>query len=134
MQMSAKKFYRRRRVTVFWGNVTDVVYETTSITQIVQGVSHSESRKFREPNFVGGNGTYRRGLPEVYRHLFLYVKIAGYGKQKVDVREPALDVNGRERITERLVQQLKDKCLGKRMRFLGTNHAFEIYDPGNLRL
>ena len=132
--MSAKRFHRRRRVTVFWGNVMDVVSETTSIAHIVQGVSQSESRKYQEPYFFGGNGTYRKGYPEVDRHLFLNVKIAGLGNQRVDVREPALDVNGRERITERLIQQLKDKLLGKRVRFGGTNHAFEIYDPGDLRV
>jgi hypothetical protein len=41
-----------------------------------------------------------------------YYKIGGYGKGRVDVRQQILEINERQKITDALINKLKDKIIG----------------------
>jgi cold shock CspA family protein len=60
-----------------------------------------------------------------------YQKIGGYGKGKIDVRQIVLDINGRQKITEALVNNIKRKIIGmefetRRNRFIPEKNNTDV--------
>ena len=88
----------------------DLKYETASLTRTVSGIQKGMSTPFGAT--AGGNGTYRIGYPEVIRALNLFFRRTddiGWGV--IDVRELVLNINDRSKITDNLMDTLKNQLI-----------------------
>lgn len=92
--------------------ITDFRYDTASLTRIMSGISKGMSKPLGAT--AGGNGTYRIGYPEVIKDLNIYFRrIDDIGWGAIDVRDVALSVNNRSKVTSKFVSEIGDNIVGK---------------------
>jgi hypothetical protein len=121
------------------GTIIDVKYEQRAMSRGVTGVKHDQSQHFTPSNgYFGGNGTYRSGYPEVYRCLYLIIKLINHPHVKINVRSDALKINDRKNVTEAFVSELRNKLIKKKVEieYLGNdpNQEFKLIDPSMLQI
>lgn len=135
--MKKRRFYKKKkpleRVSLV-GMVRDVFRRDHSVSRVVQGVRKPEQSRYQPPRYHGGNGTYRDGFPEHSREVVLKVDVPGFGVREIDVREEALTVNDRIRVTERFVHQLREKLLGAKIKVVTTRYESHVVDSDDLIL
>ena len=129
-----------------FGFIQSIDRSEISLSRCITGISKDKQKYYDAPGsgFFGGNGTYREGYPEVKRELLMTVRIEydkssigtgiPVGIQKVDIRELALIMNEREKITDAFVSSLRRKLIGKRVELVFDLIDYSIYlkNPGVL--
>ena len=124
----------------FSGEIIDVKKNTFSTAPCVSGISREKSASYTENNgFFGGNGTYRAGYSEYNSFLFLVVKLKGHPLVKINVRDAALKLNQRERITDVFAESLKGKLKGKKVKVeydgcVSGVYKFRLVDTNVLKI
>lgn len=131
-----------------FGFIQAINYEVTSLSRCITGITKDKQKFYGSPGsgFFGGNGTYREGYPEEHRELLMTIRIEyekpnprlriPIGIQKVDVRELALSINGREKVTNAFVSNLRRLLIGKRVEltFDPIDCTISLKNPGILIL
>ncbi|MDF7812852.1 cold shock domain-containing protein [Hymenobacter sp. YC55] len=111
----------------FEAKIIDIKYNTDSLTRIVSGISKGMSAPFGAT--AGGNGTYRIDYPEVLRELNIYFRrVDDIGWGTIEVREIALSINNRSKITSKLIENIRHKIIGKNITVYNKSNKFEIDD------
>lgn len=113
--------------SIFEAKIIDLKYETDSLTRTVSGIKNGMSTPAGAT--AGGNGTYRLGYPEVSRELNIYFRRnddIGWGT--IDVRELVLNVNDRSKITDKLIEFLKNKIVGKSIKIISIQNEWKLID------
>jgi hypothetical protein len=129
-----RRYFRKPKVVTFAGKVLDVKKDEHSVTLVRQGVKQNQIGQYENLGYTVSGGNAWLGFPQIERHLYLYAEISTYGKQEMDIRELALIVNNRERLTDSFVGKLRDRLRGKVMKFHRTDGRFEPYNPEDLVL
>ncbi len=93
--------------------IIDLKYDVFQVSKIVQGIKSNEESSYKEPEYFGGRGTFRKGYPESVQSLLLYLKVKGRPHVKIDVLSQVLEINKRKKITQPFLGKLRDKLLGK---------------------
>ena len=98
------------------GRIVDVRKVDQPYGVIVQG---EEAKKWRNGyGCTGGNGTYKLWEGSGVNH-FLFVDVSVYANQNhktsIDIRDMALNANGRLRVTSSFVDVLKSQNVGKKV-------------------
>lgn len=115
----------------FKAKIVDVKYDTASLTRIVSGIKKGESAPFGAT--AGCNGTYRIGYPEVLRELNIYFRrIDTIGWSTIDVRDTVLSINGREKITSKLIETVKNNIINKEIDILIRSNKYCLADSSIL--
>ncbi|SDX59499.1 S1 domain-containing protein [Flavobacterium degerlachei] len=118
---------------VYKVKIIDLKYDTTSLTRTVSGIKNGMSVPFGATD--GGNGTYRIGYPEVLRELNIYFRrIDDIGWGTIEIRELALRVNDRNKITDKLIENLKNKIVGKAINIVSYKGDWKIIDNSILEI
>ena len=93
----------------------------------------NEMNEYPPPRFQGSHGTVRDGFPEVDKKLFIFAQIPGYkGITKIDIWQDALEVNGMQNMSEKLIKQLRAELVGKSMKFVVDSNGFALFDKQQL--
>ena len=117
---------------LFKSIITNVEYDESELTRIVSGVKGGGAPPGAT---TGGHGTYRIGYPEVHRELNIsYRRIDDIGWGKIDVRDLVLKINGRAKVTKRLVKELQDKLIGQKVDIGSTGNQWFLSDTSILML
>ena len=127
IHLSNQIFNDKSIVNSFQAKIIDFKYDTNSLTRTVSGIKSGMSVPFGATS--GGNGTYRLGYPEVIRELNIYFRRTddiGWGK--TDVRELVLEVNERSKITDKLIETLKNKIVGKTIHIVSNKKEWMLVD------
>lgn len=135
--MKKRKFYKKKTLVErgsMVGKVLDVVRNESSAASLVQGVKKNEQCRYQPPLYHGSNGTYRVGFPQHQREVLVVVDVRGLGKRQIDIRNDALKVNGRERVTDRFVEQLREKLIGTELKVVATRYESYVVDTNDLVL
>lgn len=131
--MKQKRFILKKKVVTFSGRVLNIKYEVVDHSFIVHGVKRTDEKNYQPPVWHGGFGTFS-GYHEVERHLLLRTDIHGYGRQTVDIRQEALDINGREKVTDNFVDKLRTKLVSRELRFRKEGGGFKVFDDNDLKV
>jgi hypothetical protein len=133
IQLSKKIFNDKNCMNIFEALITDLKYDVWGDTTCVSGIKKGQSIPFGAT--VGGNGTYRIGYPEMHRDLLLHFrKIGGAGWGDIEIRNLALNINNRQKITTNFVDSLKEKIVNKKMEICGNNGNWKIKNTALLKL
>jgi len=113
--------------------ITDFKYFSETLTRIVSGVKDGSSIPFGASR--GGNGTYRIGYPEAFKELNIHFrKIDEIGWGTIEVRDLVLNINDRSKITDRLVETLKDNIVGRKVFITPTSVSWNLNDNSILEI
>ena len=83
----------------------------------------------------GENGTYRLDYPEILRELNIHFRRTdNIGWGTIDVRELVLDINDRSKITEKLIETLKNKIVGKTIQIVSNKKDWKLVDSKILEI
>lgn len=113
--------------------ITDVRYEVQTVSRISSGYKKGQGA----PPFstAGSNGTYRIGYPETSRELLIdFIRTDDLGWGTISARKLALYVNDREKITESLVEIIKQKITGKTARVIVSKGEWFLLDMSILKI
>jgi len=128
-----KRFLKKLKVVAFAGKVIDLKKEVYTTIHVIHGIKKNEMNKYPPPRFQGSHGTVRVGFPEVDKGLFIYAQIPGYkGIRKIDIWRDALELNGMQNISEKLIKQLRSEFIGKTMKFCKDSSGFTLFDKQQL--
>jgi len=117
----------------FEAKILDFKYDTDSLTRTVSGINKGISAPIGAT--AGGNGTYRIGYPEVLRELNIYFRrIDDIGWGTIDVRELVLTINDRSKITDKVIDTLKNQLIGKTIRIYQVNNEWTLKDNSILEI
>ena len=117
----------------FEAKIVDLNYDVDSLTRTVSGIKKGSSTPFGAT--AGGNGTYRIGYPEVLREVNIHFRrVDDIGWGRIDVRELVLSLNGRAKITDKLIETLKKQLVGKLVDIFPNNPNWELKDNSVLRI
>lgn len=117
----------------FEAKIVDLKLYVDSLTRTVSGNSKGMSAPFGAT--AGGNGTYRIGYPEVLREVNIYYRrIDDIGWGTIDVRELILTINGRRNITDKLIDTLKNKLVGKMTKIYQKNNEWTLKNNSILKI
>ncbi len=131
--LTEQVFNDRTITDVFDAKIIDVKYDTVSLTRTVSGIKKGASAPFGAT--VGGNGTYRIGYPEVLRELNIYFRrVDDIGWGTVGVREIALNINHRSKITVKFTETLKTKLVGKTIKITPQRNGWILTDTSVLEI
>jgi hypothetical protein len=116
---------------VFECFVKDINYDVGGVLSIVQGIKQGRPIPFGAT--AGGFGTYRIGYPETHRDLKLkFRKISGVGWGEIEIRNLALSLNGRSKITANFVEKLNIKLKNQKIKIFGNNGYWKLKDENIL--
>ncbi|MDR2793696.1 MAG: cold shock domain-containing protein [Treponema sp.] len=111
--------------------VKDIDYNVWGVSSIVQGIRQCQRIPFGAT--AGGFGTYRTGYPEMHRDLKLkFRKIGGIGWGEIEIRNLALNLNGRSKITTSFVENLNNKLKNQKIKIFGNNGYWKLEDENIL--
>ena len=103
------------------GRVVDVRKVDQQYGYIVQGEAARNCRNGF--GYTGGNGTYLAWDGSGVNH-WLYLDVSVYAdenhKSSIDIRDRALEANGRSRVTEGFIEALKAKNVGKKIHLVSS--------------
>lgn len=111
----------------FESKIVDLKYDVDSLTRVVSEITKGKSEPIGAT--AGGNGTYRIGYPEVLREVNIYFRRTddiGWGT--IDVRELVLSINSTSRITDKLIDTLKNHLVGKMTNIIQKNNEWSLKD------
>ena len=120
------------------GRIVDIRKVDQAYGYILQGEAAKNCRDGF--GYTGGNGTYRMWDGSGVNHcLFLDVSVYADENHKtsIDIRDRALEANGRSRVTEAFIEALKEKNVGKKVHLVckaGTGWRWTIADWNELDL
>ena len=106
------------------GEIVDIYSDTQTCVYVKHGVKKKDQYKYER--CPGGFGTYVTG--GTYES-YVYVKVRVDERKTVfeeDIREQILALNNRSKISERLVAQIKQKNIGKRIELESCNGELKI--------
>jgi hypothetical protein len=113
--------------------ITDFKYFSTTLTRIVSGVKDGSYIPFGASR--GGHGTYRIGYPEAFRKLNIHFRrIDDIGWGTIEVRDLVLNINDRSKITDRLVETLKENLVGRKVLITPTSVSWNLNDTSILKI
>ena len=113
--------------------IVDLERYEDSLTRTVSGIKKGESAP--PGTTAGSNGTYRFGYPEVLRELNIHFRrIDDIGWGTIDIREVVLTINDRSKITDKLVDTLRSKLVGKIISIYPKNYEWTLKDNSILRI
>ncbi|MFD2514202.1 cold-shock protein [Pontibacter locisalis] len=131
IELTNQVFNEKPTNSEFEALVTDIDYYRDSLTRTSSGYKKGQSAPFGAT--AGGNGTYRLGYPEVIRELNLYFRrVDDIGWGTIDIRDLALKVNGRSKITDRFVSSLNNHLVGRTVSILPKNNEWYLKDSSVL--
>ena len=120
------------------GRIVDIRKEDQQYGCIVQGAAARNCRNGF--GYTGGNGTYRAWDGSGVNHRLL-LDVSVYAdenhRSSIDIRDRALEANGRSRVTEGFVEALKTKNVGKKIHLVccaKTGWQWAIIDWSELDL
>jgi hypothetical protein len=109
----------------FEAKIIDLKNEKTTFKRIASGIQKGMPAPFTAT--TGGNGTYRIGYPEVIHELNIYFhRTDDIGWGKLDVKDLVLMFNNRSKITEKLVETLKNQILQKTIKIKSINKEWNL--------
>jgi hypothetical protein len=117
----------------FDAKVVDFIYDTNSLTRIVSGIGKGTPAPTGATK--GGHGTYRIGYPEVSKELNIYFRRdddIGWGT--INVRELALAINDRSKITDLFISMLRDKLVGIVLTIVQDSKKWSLKDTSVLKV
>ena len=118
---------------IYEATVTDIKYTKESLTRTVSGIKKGMSEPFGATG--GGNGTYRIGYPEELKELNLYYrKSDDIGWGIIEVREKVLKINERTKITDKFIENLKNKIIGKTINIIAHKNEWKLLDDKILEI
>lgn len=101
------------------GRIVDIRKVDQAYGYIVQGEAAKNCRDGF--GYTGGNGTYRMWDGSGVNH-WLFLDVSVYAdenhKSSIDIRDRALEANGRSRVTEAFVEALKTNNVGKKIHLI----------------
>lgn len=118
---------------IFEATVTDVGYYVDSLTRTVSGIK----KGMPPPPYAtaGGHGTYRIGYPEVTRELNIaFRRIDDIGWGTIEVRDIVLEINDREKITDKFVEALKNHLAGKIIKVSSDGNYWVLHENSYLKI
>ncbi|MBL6447593.1 hypothetical protein JMN32_14840 [Fulvivirga sp. 29W222] len=119
--------------TEFEAEITDFKYDTASLTRTVSGIKKGNPSPLGAT--AGSNGTYRIGYPEVLRQLNIYFRrIDDIGWGTIDVRDLALNINSRTKVTQKLTQELERHLVGKSTKIASNGKEWFLKDSAVLKI
>lgn len=112
ISLTKQIFNDKTQVNPFEVKIVGVDYWSETLTRVVSGIKDGDSIPFGATR--GGHGTYRIGYPEAFRELNIHFRrVDDIGWGRFDVRDLVLNLNDRSKITDRLVEILKNKLVGQ---------------------
>ena len=133
INLTSQIFNDKSIKTGFEAKIVNLTYDVDSLTRIVSGIKKGSSMPFGAT--AGGNGTYRIGYPEVLREVNLHFRrIDDIGWGRIEVRELVLNLNSREKITEKFIETLKKQLVGKFVDIYPNSAKWELKDNSILRI
>ena len=112
INLTKQIFNDKTPMNPFEVKITDFDYWSETLTRVVSGIKNGGSIPFGATR--GGHGTYRIGYPEAFKELNIHFRrIDDIGWGRIDVRDLVLNLNSRSKITDRLVETLKNKLVGQ---------------------
>lgn len=116
---------------VFDTKIVELKYEVDICTGIMQGIKKGEDVPLGAT--AGGDGTYRIGYPEVFKKLIIIFKrVDDIGWGKIEIRELALNLNKRRKITKKFISALENKLLGKIVKVTTNQNNWILADSSVL--
>jgi len=113
--------------------IIDVRYEVKTLSRISSGYKKGQGAP--PLSTAGSNGTYRIGYPETSRELLIdFIRTDDLGWGTISARRLTLYVNNREKITESLVEAIKQKITGKTARVIMSNGEWFLLDMSILKI
>lgn len=120
------------RTIIFDAQIIDIEYDNRTLTKIVTGMKNGSKPMGAT---AGSNGTYRIDYPEVNRDLNLYFRrINDIGWDSIEIRDLALRINGRKKITKKFIENLKQRLIGKQIQIFSLGKNWEIKNQSILKV
>lgn len=133
IELTKQVFNDKSSITEFEVKIIDFKYDTASLTRTVSGINKCMSKPIGATS--GGNGTYRIGYPEVLREVNIYFRrIDDIGWGTIDVRDLALTINNRSKITDKFIQTLKNQIVGKAIKVVQSKTNWSLKDNSILEI
>jgi hypothetical protein len=127
IKLTSQIFNDKSSKEIYEANIIDLKYRKESLTRTVSGIRSGMSVPVGATG--GGNGTYRIGYPEELRELNLfYRRVGDIGWGTIEVREKVLSLNERTNITEKFIEKLKSKILGKTIHIVVHKNEWKLLD------
>jgi len=126
-------FNDKSSILEFEAIVTNLKYDTESLTKTVSGISKNMSKPFGVT--AGSNGTYRIGYPEVLKEVNIYFRRnddIGWGT--INVRDLALKINDRSKITNKFIQTLSKNIIGKTIKVIPNKNRWDLKEVSILKV
>ena len=131
--MTNQIFNDKSSILEFEAIVTNLKYDTESLTKTVSGISKNMSKPFGVT--AGSNGTYRIGYPEVLKEVNIYFRRnddIGWGT--INVRDLALKINDRSKITNKFIQTLSKNIIGKTIKVIPNKNRWDLKEVSILKV
>jgi len=135
INLTKQIFNDKTQTTPFKVEITNVHYLYETITWVATGIKNG---RIPLGATSGGYGTYRVGYPEVIRELNIHFRrVDDIGWGTIDVRDLALEINKRSKITKRFIENLKNKLVGQIVTIKPYNKTWNTWvliDPSILKI
>jgi hypothetical protein len=118
--------YLFSKMKKYKGRIVEVKAERGGFQYLIQGVKKGQ-QPFYNKHCIGGHGTYL-GADETYPVLNVKVSVYDFDNHavNVDIREIVLEYYDWQRITERRIDDLRSKLVGKKVSIIETNEDYKI--------
>jgi hypothetical protein len=117
----------------FEAKIISLKYDVASLTRTVSGIKKGMSAPIGTT--AGSNGTFRIGYPEVLREINIYVrKTDDIGWGTIEIRELVLTINDRNKITDRLIDTLEKRLIGKIITIQQNRNKWNLKDNSILKV
>ncbi len=105
------------------GRIVDIRTDQRNTGMIVQGAAAKNCRNGF--GYTGGNGTYR-SWGETEYELLLDVSVYANDNHvsSFDIRDEVLQANGRSRITQKLLNSLREQLVGQKITLFQPNDGY----------
>ena len=118
------------------GRIVNIRRVQRNTGAIIQGAAAKKCRNGF--GYTGGNGTYR-SWDEIEYMLLLDVAVYANGNHvsSINIRDEVLEANGRSRISQNLLNSLKEQLIGQKITLFQPNDGYwcwEIADWDELDL
>lgn len=112
-------------MAIVTGKVVGLRRRSLSNSYIIQGIKSNDQHKYNHGGYSGSNGSYSTWGKTEYE-LMLDIEAEGRNYE-VEVRDQALKLNERSKVTDSFISKLKDSLSKKHLLFkVQGNEAFMI--------
>ncbi len=127
INLTQQIFNDKTQNTTFEVKITNFDYWSETLTTVVSGIKNGGAIPLGATR--GGHGTYRIGYPKAFKELNIHFRrIDDIGWGRINVRESVLRLNDRSKITDQLVETLKNKLVGKKVIIKNNAGFWELID------